>query len=188
MEGYKIVTEYKTSTDIVDFLLFHGLNEFDFEKDLITANKIFGQIYSLKNKKTNDELAEKLRLGKISISDGCLNKIAEYYDLDEDSINDFILIKFDRNYTNSKSKYKSSVNQIDFYLFYPDYDYDLIAGEKTPNGVYTEIEISKICKNDGDIKIIKPLVNTNETLTGVNVSIALEIYEKYNSYQNLEEM
>lgn len=182
VEGYKIVTEYKTSTDIVNFLLFHGLNEFDFEKDLITANKIFGQIYSLKNKKTNDELAEKLRLGKISISVGCLNKIVEYYDLDEDSINDFILIKFDRNYTNSKSKYKSSVNQIDFYLFYPDYDYDLIAGEKTPNGIYTEIEISKICKNEGDIKIIKPLVNTNETLTGVNVSIALEIYEKYNSY------
>ena len=35
VEGYKIVTDYKTSNDIVDFLLFHGLGEFDFEKDLL---------------------------------------------------------------------------------------------------------------------------------------------------------
>ena len=179
VEGYKIVTEFKTSNDIIDFLLYHGIGEFDFEKDLITANKIFGQVYSLKNKKSNDELAEKLRLSKISINEGCLKKIIKKYDLDEDIVNDLMIIKFDRNYTNSKSKFKSSVNQVDFYLFFPYYDYDLVSGDKTPNGIYKEIPLS-ICGDE--INIIKPIVNTNETLTGVNVSDALEVYQKNNLY------
>ena len=182
VEGYKIVTEYKTSNDIVDFLLFHGLKEFDFEQSLITANKIYGQIYSLKNKKTNDELAEKLILTKISISDECLQKIIEYYKLKDDVIEDLILIKFDRNYTNSRSKYKSSVNQVDYYLFYPYYTYDIISGEKILNGTYTEIKLS-ICKDIEDgIKVIKPLVNKNESLTGVNTSFAITIHNDYNNY------
>ena len=182
VEGYKIVTDYKTSTDIVNFLLFHGLGEFDFEKDLITANKIYGQIYSLKNKGTNDELAERLILSKIKISDECLYKIIDYYGLEEDVLEDLILIKFDRNYTNSRSRYKSSVNQVDFYLFTPFYTYDLISGEKILNGSYNEIELS-VCQNIKEgIQIIKPLVNKNETLTGVNTSDALILHNQYNIY------
>ena len=182
VEGYKIVTEYKTSTDIVNFLLFHGLGEFDFEQNLITANKIYGQIYSLKNKKTNDELAEKLILSKISISDECFSKIIEEYKLEDDIIEDLILIKFDRNYTDSRSRYKSSVNQVDFYLFFPYYTYDIISGEKILNGTYTEIKLS-VCQDiDNAINIIKPFVNKNETLTGVNTSKAISIHDDYNNY------
>ena len=182
VEGYKIVTDYKTSTDIVNFLLFHGLGEFDFEKDLITANKIYGQIYSFKNKKTNDELAERLILAKIKISDECLYKIIEYYGLEEDVLEDLILIKFDRNYTNSRTRYKSSVNQVDIYLFYPFYSYDLISGEKILNGSYSEIDLS-VCKDIKEgIKIIKPLVNKNETLTGVKTSDAIILHNQYNMY------
>ena len=182
VEGYKIVTDYKTSTDIVNFLLFHGLGEFDFEQDLITANKIYGQIYSFKNKQSNDEFAEQLMLSKISISDECLQKIIESYDLEEDITEDLIIIKFDRNYTNSRSKFKSSVNQVDFYLFYPYYNYDIISGEKILNGTYSEVQLS-VCKDIEDgIKIVKPLVNKNETLTGVKTSEAIKIHNKYNLY------
>ena len=182
VEGYKLVTEFKTSNETIVFLLNHGLGEFDFKQDLITASKIYGQIYSFKNKKTNDELAEKLILSKISISDECLNKILETYELNEDVIEDLIIIKFDRNYTNSRSKFKSSVNQVDFYLFYPFYSYDIISGEKILNGSYAEIKLST-CKDIKDgIKIIKPLVNKNETLTGVNTSEAIKIHDKYNLY------
>jgi hypothetical protein len=182
VDGYKIVTEYRTSTDVVNFLLYHDLGEFDFEKDLIIADKIFVQVYSLKNKRTNDELAESLKLATISISDECLNKIIQYYHLEEDDKDNFMLIKFDRNYTDATSNYKSSVNQIDFYLFFPYYEYDIIAGEKVPNGIYEEIKLSLICTSEEDIKIIKPLINLNEALTGVNLSEALEIYKKYNTY------
>lgn len=185
VDGYKIVTEYRTSTDVVNFLLYHDLGEFDFEKDLIIADKIFGQVYSLKNKKTNDELAESLKLATISISDECLNKIIQYYHLENDDKDNFMLIKFDRNYSDATSNYKSSVNQIDFYLFFPYYEYDIIAGEKVPNGIYEEIKISSICTSEEDIKIIKPLINMNEALTGVNLTQALEIYKKYNSYDML---
>ena len=182
VEGYKIVTEYKTSTDIVNFLLFHGLEEFDFEQNLIIANKIYGQVYSLKNKQTNDELAEILILSKISISDECLSKIIENYELEDDVVEDLVLIKFDKNYTNSRSKYKSSVNQVEFYLFYPYYSYDIISGEKILNGSYSEIELS-VCKDIEDgIKIIKPLVNKNESLTGVKTSDAILLHNKYNQY------
>ena len=93
-----------------------------------------------------------------------------------------MLIKFDRNYTDDTSNYKSSVNQIDFYLFFPYYEYDIIAGEKVPNGIYEEIKLSLICTSEEDIKIIKPLINMNEALTGVNLSEASDIYKKYNSY------
>ena len=182
VEGYKLVTEFKTSNAIIDFLIKHGLGEFGFKQDLITASKIFGQIYSFKNKKTNDELAEKLILSKISISDECINKILETYELTEDVIEDLVIIKFDRNYTNARSKYKSSVNQVDFYLFYPFYTYDIISGEKILNGTYAEIKLST-CKDIEDgIKIIKPLVNKNETLTGVKTSEAIKIHNKYNLY------
>ena len=102
VEGYKIVTDYKTPTDIVQFLLFHGLGEFDFEQNLITGNKIYGQIYSFKNKRTNDEFAERLILSKIIISDECINKIINYYGLENDIIEELVLIKFDKNYTNIK--------------------------------------------------------------------------------------
>ena len=182
VDGYKIVTEYRTSTEIVNFLLYHDLGEFDFEKDLIIADKIFGQVYSLKNKRTNDELAESLKLATISISDECLKKIIQYYHLEEDVKDNFMLIKFDRNYTDDTSNYKSSVNQIDFYLFFPYYEYDIIAGENVPNGIYEEINLSLICTSKEDIKIIKPLININEASTGVNLSEALEIYKKCNSY------
>ena len=181
VEGYKIVTDYKTSNDIVDFLLFHGLGEFDFEKDLITANKIYGQIYSWKNKGTNDELAERIKLSKISISDSCFDKIIEHYDLISDIKEDIIIIKLDRNYTDSRSRYKSSVNQVDFYLFYPYYDYDIISGEKILNGTYTEISIS-LCNNEDEIKIIKPLINLDEKTTGVQLSKANKIHKEYNMY------
>ena len=180
VEGYKIETDYRTSNDIIDFLLFHGLEEFDFEKDLITGDKIFGQVYSIKNKNSNDELSEQLKLSKISISDGCLKKIVDYYNLEEDIINDLMIIKFDRNYTDSNSKYISSVNQVDFYLFFPYYKYDLISGDKILNGTFTEIQLS-ICK-DEEIKIIKPLINTNEALIGVNLTEALEIHQKNNLF------
>ena len=182
VDGYKIVTEYRTSTEIVNFLLYHDLGEFDFEKDLIIADKIFGQVYSLKNKRTNDELADSLKLATISISDECLKKIIQYYHLEEDVKDNFMLIKFDRNYTDEPSNYKSSVNQIDFYLFFPYYEYDIIAGENVPNGIYEEINLSLICTSKEDIKIIKPLININEASTGVHLSEALEIYKKYNSY------
>jgi len=182
VDGYKIVTEYRTSTDIVNFLLYHDLGEFDFEQDLIIAENIYGQVYSLKNKKTNDDLAESLELATISISDSCLKKIIQHYHLEEDDKDNFMLIKFDRNYTDATSKYQSSVNQIDFYLFFPYYEYDIIAGEKVPNGIYEEIKLSSICTSEEDIKIIKPLINLNEESTGINLSEALEIYKKYNSY------
>jgi len=182
VDGYKIVTEYRTSTDIVNFLLYHDLGEFDFEQDLIIADNILGQVYSLKNKKTNDELAESLKLATISISDACLKKIIQHYHLEEDDKGNFMLIKFDRNYTDATSKYQSSVNQIDFYLFFPYYEYDIIAGEKVPNGIYEEIKLSSICTEEEDIKIIKPLINLNEESTGVKISEALEIYKNYNSY------
>ena len=183
VEGYKIVTDYKTSNDIVDFLLLHGLGEFDFAKDLITANKIYGQIYSWKNKETNDNLADKLKLSKISISDSCFNKIIKFYNLTSDIKEDLILIKFDRNYSDTRSRYRSSVNQIDFYLFYPSYEYDIISGEKILNGTYTEISISTICTgNEDEIKIIKPLINLDESVTGVNLSEAKKIHNEYNLY------
>ena len=181
VEGYKIVTDYKTSNDIVDFLLYHGLGEFDFEKDLITANKIYGQIYSMKNKATNDELAERIKLSKISISDSCFNKIISHYDLVSDIKEDIIIIKLDRNYTNSLSRYKSSVNQVDFYLFYPYYDYDIISGEKILNGTYTEISIS-LCNTEDEIKIIKPLINLDEKTTGISLSKANKIHKEYPLY------
>ena len=181
VEGYKIVTDYKTSNDIVDFLLYHGLGEFDFEKDLITAHKIYGQIYSWKNKGTNDELADRIKLSKISISDSCFEKIIAHYDLIPDIKEDIIIIKLDRNYTDSRSRYKSSVNQVDFYLFYPYYDYDIISGEKILNGTYSEISIS-ICNNEDEIKIIKPLINLDERTTGVHLSKANKIHKEYPMY------
>ena len=182
VEGYKIVTDYKTSNDIVDFLLFHGLGEFDFEKDLITASKIYGQIYSWKNKGTNDDLADKLKLSKISISDSCFNRIIKHYNLTSDIKEDLILIKLDRNYSDSRTKYKSSVNQVDFYLFYPYYDYDIISGEKIINGTYTEISISLCSEDEDEIKIIKPLINLDETTTGIELSKANRIHKEYNIY------
>ena len=158
------------------------MGEFGFKQDLITASKIFGQIYSFKNKKTNDELAEKLILSKISMSDECINNILETYELTEDVIEDLVIIKYDRNYINARSKYKSSVNQVDFYLFYPFYTYDIISGEKILNGTYAEIKLST-CKDIEDgIKIIKPLVNKNGTLTRVKTSEAIKIHNKYNLY------
>ena len=182
VEGYKIVTEYKTSTDIVNFLLYHGLDEFDFEQSLIVGIKMFGQIYSFKNKRTNDELAERLLLSKISISDKCFNKIIDTYHLEEDILEDLILIKIDKNYTNARSRFKSSVNQIDYYLFYPSFTYDVISGEKILSGIYTEVKLS-VCSDISDaIKIIKPLVNKNETLTGVYTSKAISLHKEYNNY------
>ena len=180
VEGYKIVTDYKTSNDIVDFLLFHGLGEFDFAKDLITAKKIYGQIYSWKNKETNDNLADRIKLSKISISDSCFNKIIKYYNLTSDIKEELILIKFDRNYSDTRSRYRSSVNQVDFYLFYPSFEYDILSGEKILNGTYTEISMS-LCSGN-DVKIIKPLINLDETVTGVNLSEANKIHDEYNSY------
>ena len=182
VEGYKIVTDYKTSNDIIDFLLFHGLGEFDFEKNLITANKIYGQIYSWKNKATNDDLADRIKLSKITISDSCFNRIFDYYNLTSDIKEDLILIKLDRNYTDSRSRFRSSVNQIDFYLFYPYYDYDIISGEKILNGSYTEINISLCSEPEDKIKIIKPLINLDELVTGVELSKANKIHNKYNLY------
>ena len=182
VEGYKIVTDYKTSNDIVDFLLYHGLGEFDFEKNLITANKIYGQIYSWKNKNTNDDLADKLKLSKIEINDKCFNKIIKNYNITQDIIEDIIMIKLDRNYSNSRSNYRSSVNQVDFYLFYPYYEYDIISGEKILNGTYTEISISICSDEESEVKIIKPLINTDETATGVELSKANKIHQKYNQY------
>ena len=182
VEGYKIVTDYKASNDIVDFLLFHGLGEFDFERDLITANKIYGQIYSWKNKPTNDDLAGRIKLSKISISDSCFNRIIDHYNLTSDIKEDLIVIKFDRNYSDSRSRYRSSVNQVDFYLFYPYYEYDVMSGGKIQNGTYTEISLS-ICSNSEDeIKIIKPLINLDETVTGVNLSEANKIHNEYSLY------
>ena len=182
VEGYKIVTDYKTSNDIVDFLLLHGLGEFDFEKNLITANKIYGQIYSWKNKATNDELADRIKLSKISISDSCFNRIIDFYNLTSDIKEDLILIKLDRNYSDSRSQFRSSVNQVDFYLFFPYYDYDIISGEKILNGSYTEISISLCSEKEDEIKIIKPLINLDETVTGVELSKANKIHNKYSSY------
>ena len=93
-----------------------------------------------------------------------------------------ILIKLDRNYSDSRSQFRSSVNQVDFYLFYPYYDYDIISGEKILNGTYSEVQLS-VCKDIEDgIKIVKPLVNKNETLTGVKTSEAIKIHNKYNLY------
>ena len=181
VEGYKIVTDYKTSNDIIDFLLFHGLGEFDFERDLITANKIYGQIYSWKNKGTNDDLADRIKLSKITISDSCFDRIIDYYNLTSDIKEDIIIIKLDRNYSDSRSRYKSSVNQVDFYLFFPYYDYDILSGEKILNGNYTEISVS-ICNTEDEIKIIKPLINLDESVTGVELSKANKIHKDYEMY------
>ena len=55
---------------------------------------------------------------------------------------DLVLIKFDKNYTNSRPKYKSSVIQFEFILFYPHYSYDIISVEKILNGSCSEVELS----------------------------------------------
>ena len=178
----KIITDYDTTNDIVDFLLYHGLSQFDFEESLILGKNMYAQIYSFKNKKTNEELSDQLLLSKISINDECLNKIIDYYQLKEEVIQDLIIIKIDKNYTDLNSEFNSSVNQINFYLFYPSYSYDIISGHNNLNDNYTEIELS-ICKDIKDsIQIIKPLINKNETLTGVKLSEAFSVHKKNNLY------
>ena len=180
VDGYQIITDYRTSNDIIDFLIYHGLNEFDFEKDLIVATKMYGQVYSFKNKNTNDELADKLKLSKIFFSESCIQNIVKYYNLENDMIEDLILIKIDRNYTDSRSKKKSTVNQVDYYLFYPDYDIDENTDSKTVNGTYHEINLN-ICQED-EIIINKPIINYNETLTGMELKKAVDIYNSNNDY------
>ena len=180
VDGYKIVTDYETSNEIIDFLYYNGFSEFDSEQNLIIAKKIFGQIYSFKNKKTNDELADKLKLSKIYFSENCIQKILKNYNLENDTINDLILIKIDRNYTDYNSEKKSSVNQIDYYLFYPDYEIDTITNSKIINGTYHEIPLT-ICQED-EIIINKPIINFDETLTGMELKKAVSVYNYNNNY------